>query len=81
MDLNKLRDELQKSRPVRVTRMGRLYSPDKKDAERKESPTRLKPHTFAQAWHIDEPERFDEEQALMERFTDAELLWVETVSR
>lgn len=52
MDLNKLREQLERSRPVRVTRDGRLEVDDSKSpaqAGERPPPSRLKRHTFADA--------------------------------
>ena len=79
MDLNKLREELRKSRPVRVTRSGRL-EPDENDPIeepfKKSSPTRLKAHTFAIAWYENDPARFEYERTLMESHTNARMHFI-----
>lgn len=65
MDLNKLREQLQQSKPVRVTRSGRLESEDGRPVRRSEGPSRLKKHTFA--WFG----RLDQERTLMKKHTQA----------
>lgn len=76
MDLNKLRDQLKSSRPVQVTREGRLRIPDepREGEPRREpaEPSRLKHHTFAAApWHVADPKRYRAELDLMTRHTQA----------
>jgi hypothetical protein len=101
MDLNELREQLRKSRPVEVTRTGRLVYPngaggptdrDAAAAARdpldlsapppaqppRESPSRLKEHTFASlGWHETNRPRFEAERAQMARHTQAELKFLE----
>jgi hypothetical protein len=75
MDLNKLRDQLKSSRPVQVTREGRLRLPDERDDEpaRREAsePSRVKDHVFAAPWHLTDPTRYQTELDLMRRYTRA----------
>ena len=70
MDLNKLREQLEKSRPVRVTRSGRLRPDDDsrpaQESEPARRPSRLKTHTFA----LDDA-RWAQERALMSLHTQA----------
>lgn len=49
MDLNRLREQLQQSQPVRVTRTGQLETEEGRPFETKEGtgPSRIKRHTFA----------------------------------
>lgn len=47
MDLNKLREQLEKSRPVKVTRTGRLKIDENDHRSERPGASRLKRHTFA----------------------------------
>lgn len=52
MDLNRLREQLQKSKPVHVTRRGELRTPDgeaRRAPEGAQGPSRIKKHTFARS--------------------------------
>lgn len=79
MDLNQLREQLRSSRPVQVTRTGRLRIPDDDRREgggarpgEADEPSRIKDHVFAAtAWHLADPARFALESDLMRRYTRA----------
>lgn len=108
MDLNELRDQLRKSRPVEVTRTGRLVYPNGPNGTggpvdreaggasgplsrdvfdpaspsptqpHRESPSRLKEHTFAAlGWHETNRPRFEAERSAMARHTRAQMKFLD----